>query len=476
MPDFVTPAKGLTEPTVGADNNTWGGILNTDFSLIDSALGGTVSISISGTTTSITSTQAQNTGYVFTGSLTALNTITWPAGFYGPVFITNSTSGNQLIQAGMNGGGYATILPNEAALLWSDGTNFNRISVLGPAPNILTNPFVEIDQANEGSSVSLSSGTAAYVVDGWQAAFHSSTAVVTAQRVADGPLTYPNSIKLTVSTGASVAAGDYLYVRAPIEANNIAETAFGNAAARTVAVTFWAKSSIGSYVMSGAIQNFAQTRSYPFNVTISSSATWTKCTVIVPGDVAGTWVTSGTGGGMYLVLTAAAGSTYQGTASTWAGSNYLGTSSNTNTILSTSSATFQISVAKLEVSPIPTPYGRINFEDEYARCQRFYEKNYNLGTAVATATSVGDTFLLGATGAGTAGSTVYFRTTKRATPSITVYSSVTGTSGKVADLVNSTDVTLTTSGPGMDGFGWFASPSAGSTAEFSFQWTADARL
>src|ERR1700733_6512326 len=98
----ATPAKGLTQPQVGGDNNAWGGELNTDLSLIDSALGGTVSISISGTTTSITSTQAQNTGYVFTGSLTALNVITWPAGFYGPLFITNSTSGNQLIQAGMS--------------------------------------------------------------------------------------------------------------------------------------------------------------------------------------------------------------------------------------------------------------------------------------------------------------------------------------------------------------------------------------
>jgi hypothetical protein len=114
MPDPTTPAKGLT-PQVGGDNNTWEVSSIRTLSPIDSALGGTVTISISGTTTSVTSTQAQNTGFVFTGSLTALNVITWPAGFYGPVFITNGTSGNQLIQAGISGGTYATILNGEAA-------------------------------------------------------------------------------------------------------------------------------------------------------------------------------------------------------------------------------------------------------------------------------------------------------------------------------------------------------------------------
>jgi hypothetical protein len=37
----VTPAKGLTQPVEGGDNNTWGSLLNTDLSLIDSALGAT---------------------------------------------------------------------------------------------------------------------------------------------------------------------------------------------------------------------------------------------------------------------------------------------------------------------------------------------------------------------------------------------------------------------------------------------------
>jgi hypothetical protein len=64
MPDPTTPAKGLTQPTVGADNNTWGGLLNIDLSLIDSALGGTLSKSISGTTTSLSGTDGATTARI----------------------------------------------------------------------------------------------------------------------------------------------------------------------------------------------------------------------------------------------------------------------------------------------------------------------------------------------------------------------------------------------------------------------------
>lgn len=347
--------------------------------------------------------------------------------------------------------------------------------ILSPAPNILINPFCEIDQANEGSSVSLVSGTAVYVVDGWQAAFHSSSAVVTAQRVADGPLTFPNSIKFTVSTGAAVAAGDYLYARQPIEANNLTDLALGNASAQTLSVTFWVKSSIGSYTMSGAIQNFAQTRSYPFNLTVSSSATWTKCTVILPGDVTGTWVTSGTAGGMYLVLTAAAGSTFQGTVNTWAGSNVFGTSSTTNTILSTSSATFQITGVKLEASPIPTPYGRRNFEDELARCQRYYEKSYAPGTAVGSAPGAGScTYRFGGGILSDILSSISFHLTKRVSPTLTFYDGA-GTSGKVTGWNGSAWTngnSINISAANQNGFYL----DVATNSYFNFEFAADARL
>src|SRR5580658_5923489 len=109
MPDPQTPAKGLTQPQVGGDNNEWGYLLNTDLALIDSALGGTLALSVSGNTT-LNNTQVENTGYKFTGTLSAEATITWPA-FFGFAMIENNTTG-----------GFS---------IWSDGTNFTKTTTVG---------------------------------------------------------------------------------------------------------------------------------------------------------------------------------------------------------------------------------------------------------------------------------------------------------------------------------------------------------
>lgn len=130
MTDLTTPAKDLTLPTVNGDSNDWGGLINTNFSTIDTALGGTLALSISGNTT-LNSAQAQNAGYEFTGTLSAPATITWPA-YFGLIAITNSTTGGQSITCGI-GGQTVVALNGETTVAWSDGTNFIRMSRTGGA-------------------------------------------------------------------------------------------------------------------------------------------------------------------------------------------------------------------------------------------------------------------------------------------------------------------------------------------------------
>jgi hypothetical protein len=67
--------------------------------------------------------------------------------------------------------------------------------------NLLINPAMEIDQEHEGASVSLATGVGKRVVDGFNAGF-TNAAAVSAQRVADAPAGFTNSLKLTVGTGA----------------------------------------------------------------------------------------------------------------------------------------------------------------------------------------------------------------------------------------------------------------------------------
>lgn len=305
----------------------------------------------------------------------------------------------------------------------------NAVSSFGgnPNPNKLINPFVEIDQTNEGSSVTLASGTPAYIVDGWAVSYGgASGAVVSAQRVTSAPPGYPNSVKVTVSTGGTFAAGSFLHVFQPIEADNLIDTAFGTASAQSLAVTFWLMSSI-SGVYSGAIQNYANTRSYPFNVTLSAANTWQKFEIIIPGDTGGTWVTSGNAGGMYLEVTAVGGSTFQGTANSWAFANTFATSSNTNSLLSTSGATFQVGPAKLEVSTTATPLVRVSIEDEQSNCERYYRKSYATGVKPGTAVGAGSNGTIWGAGVTAAVSpnasnfTTFYGISMRAAPSISIW-------------------------------------------------------
>lgn len=126
MSDLLTPTKGLTQPGTGSHFNGWGSILNANFGLIDTSLGGTLALAITGNT-SLTSMQVQNTGYNFSGTLGAPTSIIFPA-YYGLAIISNNT--NQTLSCGITGGIAVTIPSGASGAIWSDGLNFISISSL----------------------------------------------------------------------------------------------------------------------------------------------------------------------------------------------------------------------------------------------------------------------------------------------------------------------------------------------------------
>ncbi|HTZ35051.1 MAG TPA: hypothetical protein VMB84_03435, partial [Stellaceae bacterium] len=190
----------------------------------------------------------------------------------------------------------------------------------------------------------------------------------------------------------------------------------------------------------------------------------------------------GGNGGAYLIVTLAAGSTYQGTGGSWAGALYYGTSALSNTLLTTAGATFEITNWKLEVAPAVTPFQRLAFQQELARCQRLYEKSYDRDTQPGTASNTDGVSLAMLNGAASAsyapGASVAYKVNKRIVPTaVTFYSPVTGSAGKVRDVNNGADVTPTLQASGQSGFAWSATNSAGYAGTMvEAHWTADARL
>ena len=75
---------------------------------------------------------------------------------------------------------------------------------------------------------------------------------------------------------------------------------------------------------------------------------------------------------------------------------------------------------QLEIGDTATSFEHRSFGEELFRCQRYYETCHSYGTAFGTNTSEGKYLQNGTTnGAGNQQVTIYFRTTKRANPTVT---------------------------------------------------------
>jgi hypothetical protein len=124
-----SPNKNIEEPASGSYNNAWAMPVNANWTLIDTAFGGTTSIVVTGITgPSITLSSAQYTppNIEFTGTLSAALNYILPSGVGGLWSIYNNTTGafTLLIFCQNTGGGTSVLLPQgQRSFVNSDGFN-----------------------------------------------------------------------------------------------------------------------------------------------------------------------------------------------------------------------------------------------------------------------------------------------------------------------------------------------------------------
>jgi hypothetical protein len=267
---------------------------------------------------------------------------------------------------------------------------FDSASTFGFRNRIINGAMV-IDQRNAGAALTVNSGTDFFPVDRFLAVGTASSGVFTVQRSSTAPTGFINSLVATVTTAdASLAASDQYYVSQIIEGLNVADLAWGTASAATVTLSFQVYSSLTG-TFGGAIRNSAANRSYPFTYTISVANTWEQKTVTIAGDTTGTWLTTN-GKGLDITWTLGLGSTFSGTAGSWAAANYKGASGVTN-VMATNGATFYITGVQLEKGSTATSFDYRPYGTELALCQRYYFKakaddtSYLFGVGSATTTT-----------------------------------------------------------------------------------------
>ena len=128
-----------------AVRNAWGSVLDVNFTLIDSAIAGTLALDVSGganvTLTSVQGApdQARNADFTFTGLLTGNIAVFWPVGRNRFFSVTNATTGAFSLTIAVVGtpGTVVAVPQGQTMLLKSDGTNISQRALPFGATGVL---------------------------------------------------------------------------------------------------------------------------------------------------------------------------------------------------------------------------------------------------------------------------------------------------------------------------------------------------
>ena len=241
--------------------------------------------------------------------------------------------------------------------------------------NLIINGAMQV--AQRGTSDTVDGGGWDYVIDRFCALGQSSAGVFTYSQDSDAPAGFQNSLKVAVTTAdSSLASGDIYTIRHTIEGYNSAHLDFGSSDAKTVTLSFWVKSSLTG-TFGGALNSEGNNRSYAFTYSISAANTWEYKTITISGDTTGTWGVTNSHG-VRITWGLGVGTTYSGTAGSWAGSEYF-SATGAVSVIGTDSATWQITGVQLEVGTVATPFEHRSYGEELTLCQRYYYNSHEDG-------------------------------------------------------------------------------------------------
>lgn len=256
----------------------------------------------------------------------------------------------------------------------------------------------------------------------------------------------------------SISATDFCVIEQRIEGYN-----FLPIAQKPLTLSFWVKATkTGIYC--AYIKNTGGDKAYVAEFTINASDTWEFKTINFPATPsAGTW-NYVNGIGLFVGFTLVCGSNLQTTAGAWQNNGAIGSANQVNACDSASN-NFRICGVQLESGSIATDFEHRNFQQELILCQRYFEKSYNLGTFAGAVTDNGQHNFTSQNGQNN-NSTIRFSTSKRTVPSVTVYSPITGVSGKIYAPGSGGDVNATVFAQGDNAFGIVPTAATSLTACF----------
>ena len=299
-----------------------------------------------------------------------------------------------------------------------------------PFRNIIINGDMSL--AQRATSASSLTGNGYHTVDRFQTVISSigtwtqsqSTTVPSGQG-------FTKSLKMDcTSADGSPASGDNMYIRQEVEGQNLQYLKKGTSSAESTTLSFWVRSNkTGTYI--AELLDFDNSRQISQSYTISSADTWEKKTLTFAGDTTGAF-DNDNAQSLMVAFWLGAGSDYtSGTLSTsWTSTTNANRAVGQVNLADSTSNEWYITGVQLEAGTSASDFEFLPKDVNTTRCQRYYQKSYDLDTAPGTATDsgVGWNGSSGDSG-GNAAFLPPFKTTMRGAPTVTGYAR-DGTSGE----------------------------------------------
>jgi hypothetical protein len=172
MASTFTTNSGIEKPGSGEQAGAWGTTVNTNFDIIDRVLNGVVTLSLTGTATTLTTTDgALSDGHykvlVLSGSPSGTNTITVTPNDQSKLYLVNNTTSQSVVFT-QGSGGNVTILAGASAWIYGDGAGSGAQVRALPSDVVGdTTPQLGGDlDVNGNSIVSVSNGNIAITPNG----------------------------------------------------------------------------------------------------------------------------------------------------------------------------------------------------------------------------------------------------------------------------------------------------------------------
>ena len=345
-----------------------------------------------------------------------------------------------------------------------------------PFRNILINGDMSI--AQRGTSSSGATTDTYYTCDRWRIrigalgtwTISQSTDIPTGQG-------FSKSLKLDCTTAdASPSASDYLFVAQRIEGQNLQYLKKGTSNAESVTLSFWVKcNKTGNGQVN--IRDNDNDRIIGNTYTINSANTWEKKTITFDGDTTGA-LDNDNGESFDLNFWLDSGSDYTGGAVPTSWEARTQTDRNAGGTLSLGDNTaneWYITGVQLEAGTSASDFEFLPFDVQLNRCKRYFQKSmpysvysnsqYTAGYATVATSGAVQNQAYG----------LEYPVEFRATPTLTVYRIVDGTSGSMYGVAAASSVTASPVQAGAKQVGYF---SMGTSADnfYNFNYRADAEL